>query len=143
YWTGEYVDLCPAVQDGTVWVAYAWQGCYATALAAGDPVAYANPEEGRNSWVGLYGISAGSDSPELAHEFLDMKLADLTCGNAVSLFYYGCANGDVMAAIEDPILIEAFGINDPGILESTNFTPLVTEEQREAWTAMWERVQAE
>ena len=58
YWSGEYTDLCPAVQDGTVWVAYAWQGCYATALAAGDPVAYANPEEGRNSWVGLYGISA-------------------------------------------------------------------------------------
>ena len=143
YWTGEYVDLCPAVQDGTVWVAYAWQGCYATALAAGDPVAYANPEEGRNSWVGLYGISAESESPDLAHEFLDMKLAELTCGNAVTLFYYGCANGDVMAAITDPILIEAFGINDPAILESTNFTPLVTEEQREAWTAMWERVQAE
>ena len=142
YWTAE-TDLCPAVQDGTVWVAYAWQGCYATALTAGDPVAYANPEEGRNSWVGMYGISADSESPELAHEFLDMKLADLTCGNAVILFYYGCANGDVMAAITDPILIEAFGINDPAILESTNFTPLVTEEQREAWTSMWERVQAE
>lgn len=142
YWTAEYVDLCPAIQDGTVWVAYAWQGCYATALAAGDPVAYANPEEGRNSWVGLYGISADTDSYELALEFLDMKLAEASCGNAVTLFYYGCANGDVMAAIEDPVLIEAFGINDPSILESTNFTPLVTEEQRDAWTGMWERVQA-
>jgi spermidine/putrescine transport system substrate-binding protein len=142
YWTAEYVDLCPAIQDGTVWVAYAWQGCYATALAAGDPVAYANPEEGRNSWVGLYGISADTDSYELALEFLDLKLAETSCGNAVTLFYYGCANADVMAAIEDPVLIEAFGINDPSILESTNFTPLVTEEQRDAWTGMWERVQA-
>lgn len=142
YWTAEYVDLCPAIQDGTVWVAYAWQGCYATALAAGDPVAYANPKEGRNSWVGLYGISADTDSYELALQFLDMKLAETSCGNAVTLFYYGCANGDVMAAIEDPVLIEAFGINDPSILESTNFTPLVTEEQRDAWTGMWERVQA-
>ncbi len=114
-----------------MWVAYAWQGCYATALAAGDPVAYANPEEGRNSWVGLYGISADSDSPELALEFLDTKLAEATCSAAVTLFYYGCANGDVMAAIDDPVLIEAFGINDPSILESTNFTPLVTEEQRD------------
>jgi spermidine/putrescine transport system substrate-binding protein len=142
YWSGEYTDLCPAVQDGTVWVAYAWQGCYATALAAGDPVAYANPEEGRNSWVGLYGISAGSESPELAHAFLDAKLAELTCSNAVNLFYYGCANGEVMAAIEDPVLVEAFGLDDPTILETTNFTPNVTEEQRDAWTAMWERVQA-
>ena len=143
YWSGEYTDLCPAVQDGTVWVAYAWQGCYATALAAGDPVAYATPEEGRNSWVGLYGISADTDSYELALEFLDNKLADTSCSNAVTLFYYGCANGDVMAAIEDPVLIEAFGLDDPAILESTNFTPLVTEEQRSAWTEMWERVQAE
>jgi spermidine/putrescine transport system substrate-binding protein len=143
YWSGEYTDLCPAVMDGTVWVAYAWQGCYATALYEGLPVAYANPVEGRNSWVGLYGISAESDSPELALEFLDQKLADLTCGNAVTMFYYGCANADVMAAIEDPILIEAFGVNDPDILETTNFTPPVTEEQRAAWTSMWERVQAD
>lgn len=142
YWTGEYTDLCPAVQDGTIWIAYAWQGCYATALAAGDPVAYADPEEGRNSWVGLYGISATSESPELAHEFLDKKLAETTCGNAVTLFYYGCANADVMAAIEDPVLVEAFGLDNPDILATTNFTPNVTEEQRAAWTAMWERVQA-
>ena len=71
-----------------------------------------------------------------------MKLAEASCGNAVTLFYYGCANGDVMAAIEDPVLIEAFGINDPSILEATNFTPNVTAEQRDAWTSMWERVQA-
>jgi spermidine/putrescine-binding protein len=142
YWSGEYTDLCPAIQDGTVWIAYAWQGCYAQALAAGDPVAYANPEEGRNSWVGLYGISATSDSPDLALEFLDQKLAEASCGNAVTLFYYGCANGDVMAGITDPVLVEAFGINDPSILEQTNFTPNVTEAQRDAWTTMWERVQA-
>ena len=143
YWSSEYEDLCPAVQDGTVWIAYAWQGCYATALAAGDPVAYATPEEGRNSWVGLYGINADTESYNLALEFLDLKLAELSCSNAVNLFYYGCANADVMAAIDDPVLVEAFGIDDPSILASTNFTPLVTDEQREAWTGMWERVQAE
>lgn len=142
YWSGEYTDLCPAIEDGTVWVAYAWQGCYAQALTNGHPVAYANPEEGRNSWVGLYGISADTESYQLALEFLDDKLAETTCGNAVTLFYYGCANGDVMAALDDPVLIEAFGINDPAILESTNFTPLVTQEQRDAWTTMWERIQA-
>jgi spermidine/putrescine transport system substrate-binding protein len=143
YWSSEYEDLCPGVQDGTVWIAYAWQGCYATALAAGDPVAYATPEEGRNSWVGLYGINADTESYNLALEFLDLKLAELSCSNAVTLFYYGCANADVMAAIDDPVLVEAFGIDDPSILASTNFTPLVTDEQREAWTGMWERVQAE
>jgi spermidine/putrescine transport system substrate-binding protein len=142
YWDSEYDNLCPEVISGDIWVAYAWQGCYATALYEGVPVAYANPDEGRNSWVGLYGISAETDSYELALEFLDGKLAELTCSNAVTLFYYGCANADVMAAIEDPVLVEAFGIDDPSILESTNFTPPVTAEQRDAWTAMWTRVKA-
>jgi spermidine/putrescine transport system substrate-binding protein len=143
YWDSEYENLCPEVISGDIWVAYAWQGCYATALYEGVPVAYATPQEGRNSWVGLYGISSTSDSPELALEFLDNKLAELSCGNAVTLFYYGCANQEVMDAVEDPVLIEAFGIDDPSILESTNFTPPVTAEQRDAWTAMWTRVKAE
>jgi spermidine/putrescine transport system substrate-binding protein len=155
YWDSEYENLCPEVQSGDIWVAYAWQGCYASSLygpldADGNPqpdlappVAYANPVEGRNSWVGLYGISADSDSPELALKFIDDKLAALSCGNAVTLFYYGCANQEVMDGVTDPVLIEAFSLNDPSILETTNFTPLVTQEQRDAWTAMWERVKAQ
>jgi spermidine/putrescine transport system substrate-binding protein len=142
YWTAEYTDLCPAIEDGTVWIAYAWQGCYATALANGQPVGYATPEEGRNSWVGLYGISADTESYNLALEFLDLKLGEISCGNAVTLFYYGCANAEVMAGITDETLIQAFGLDDPTILESTNFTPPITQEQRDAWTQMWERVQA-
>jgi spermidine/putrescine-binding protein len=131
------------VESGDIWVAYAWQGCYTQALYDGVPVAYANPKEGRNSWFGLYGISASSDSPELALQFLDAKLAATSCGNAVTQFYYGCANSEVMSAVDDPVLIEAFSINDPEILETTNFTPLVTEAQRDAWTDMWTRVKAE
>ena len=92
---------------------------------------------------GCTASAPASDSPELALEFLDDKLAELTCSNAVTQFYYGCANQEVMDAVEDPVLIEAFGIDDPSILESTNFTPLVTAEQRDAWTAMWTRVKAE
>ena len=144
YWTGEYDDLCPEVQSGDIWVAYAWQGCYATVLYdESQPIAYANPAEGRNSWVGLYGISSKTANYDLALKFLDMKLATLTCSNAVTLFYYGCANQEVMDGVTDPVLIEAFGINDPSILESTNFTPPVTDEQRTAWSEMWARVKAE
>ena len=144
YWTGEYTDFCPEVISGDIWVAYAWQGCYATALVDGSqPVKYANPVEHRNSWVGLYGISSQTDSYDLALKFLDDKLATLSCENAVTLFYYGCANQEVMAGITDPILIKAFSIDDPSILESTNFTPPVTQAQRDAWTAMWARVKAE
>ena len=64
--------------SGDVWVAYAWQGAYALLRAQDVPVAYANPEEGRNSWVGYYGIRKGTENLDNAYAFLDGKLADET-----------------------------------------------------------------
>ena len=141
YWAAES-DLVPLMQSGDAWVAYAWQGAYATLLGEGVPVAYANPKEGRNSWVGAYGISAGSPNYDLALRFLDQKLGELTGNSLVNLYYYGSANGDVMASITDATLKEAFSIDNPDILEATNFTPNLTADQRDAWTAMWAEVKA-
>lgn len=141
YWAAE-TDLIPLVQSDEVWAAYAWQGAYATLLGEGVPVAYANPKEGRNSWVGVYGIRKGTPNLDLALRFLDEKLSTATSTNLPNLYYYGSANADVMAAITDESLKAAFGIDDPSILDSTNFTPNLTAEQRDAWTAMWTEVKA-
>ena len=157
YWDTE-ATLDPLVQSGDVWAAYAWQGAYATMLGAGVPVAYANPTEGRNSWVGVYGIRKDDPNYDLALAFLDAKLGTLTGQNLVKNYFYGDANGDVMSGIADPaqaaaytdattganpdLLQKAFSINDPAILEKTNFTPNLTAEQRDAWTAMWAEVKA-
>jgi spermidine/putrescine transport system substrate-binding protein len=141
YWAGE-PELIEAMTSGDVWVAYAWQGAYAVLLGEGIPVAYAEPVEGRNSWVGVYGIRKGTSNLDLALRFLDSKLALATGNNVVSLFYYGHANASVMAGITDETLVEAFAINDPGVLDRTNFTPNLTAEQRDAWTAMWSEVRA-
>ena len=141
YWAGEH-ELVEAMSSGDVWAAYAWQGAYATLLSSGVPVAYATPQEGRNSWVGLYGIRKGTENLDLALKFLDMKLGEATGNNVVNLFYYGHTNQDVMSGITDVTLQEAFSINDPTILETTNFTPNLTVEQRDAWTAMWTEVKA-
>lgn len=141
YWAGE-PELIEAMANGDVWVAYAWQGAYATLLGQGIPVAYANPREGRNSWVGVYGIRRGTQNYDLALRFLDAKLGVATGNNVVNLFYYGHANRDVMNAITDETLKAAFSIDDPAILETTNFTPNLTAEQRDAWTAMWSEVKA-
>ncbi len=141
YWAGE-PELIEAIANGDVWVAYAWQGAYATLLGQGVPVAYANPKEGRNSWVGVYGIRKGSPNYDLALKFLDAKLAAATGNNVVNLFYYGHANQEVMAGITDETLKKAFSIDDPAILSKTNFTPDLTAEQRDAWTAMWAEIKA-
>ena len=96
YWAAES-DLVPLVEADEVWAAYAWQGAYATLLSNGVPVGYANPKEGRNSWVGVYGIRKGTPNLDLALRFLDAKLGQATGENLVNLYYYGTANEDVMA----------------------------------------------
>ena len=62
YWSGE-PELVEAMASGDVWVAYAWQGAYALLRAQDVPVAYANPEEGRNSWVGVLRHPQGDREP--------------------------------------------------------------------------------
>lgn len=141
YWAGE-PELVDGMTKGDVWAAYAWQGAYATLLANGVPVAYANPKEGRNSWVGVYGISTSTKNYDLALKFLDQKLGKATGDNVVNLFYYGDSNRDVMNGITDETLKQAFSIGDPTILQKTNFTPNLTADQRDAWTAMWAEVKA-
>jgi hypothetical protein len=47
-----------------------------------------------------------------------------------------------MDGITDETLKQAFSINDPAILDKTNFTPSLTTEQRDAWTEMWVDVKA-
>lgn len=141
YWAGE-PELIEGMASGDVWVAYAWQGAYATLLGQGVPVAYANPKEGRNSWVGVYGIRKGSENYDLVLKFLDAKLAEATGNNVVNLFYYGHSNQEVMQGITDETLKKAFSIDDPAILSKTNFTPNLTAAQRDAWTAMWAEVKA-
>ena len=154
YWVAPS-DLEALVNSGEVWAGYSWQGSFAITKGAGTPVAYANPKEGRNSWVGVYGIRKDTPNMDLALRFLDAKLGLLTGQNLVNLYYYGSTNQDVMSGLSDPAQADAYGgaetqallkdtfsIDDPAILEHTNFTPNLTADQRDAWTAMWTEVKA-
>jgi len=141
YWNAE-PDLQQAMIKGDVWLAYAWQGSYATLLGKGIPVAYAHPKEGWNSWVGMYGIRKDDKNYDLALKFLDEKLALLTGQNLVNEYYYGDSNQDVMNGVTDPTLKKAFSLDDPNILQHTNFTPNLTTPQIDAWNTMWNEVKA-
>ena len=74
--------------------------------------------------------------------WIEVDLGKATGENVVNLFYYGDANQDVMKGITDATLKQAFSIDNPDILKTTNFTPNLTAEQRDAWTAMWAEVKA-
>ena len=141
YWVDE-PTLEADFTSGDVWLAYAWNGAYYRLLTAGVPVAYADPVEGRNSWVGQYAISATTDNYDLALEFLDGKLGEQTGTNLLVLYAYGHVVPDYFAAVEDEALIQALSLDDPSILERTNFTLPITASNRDRFVQMWAEVKA-
>ncbi len=141
YWVDE-PSLEAGFTAGDIWVAYAWNGAYYRLLAAGVPVAYADPVEGRNSWVGQYAISATTDNYDLALEFLDGKLGEQTGTNLLVQYAYGHVVPDYFTAVEDPDLIEALSLDDPSVLERTNFQVPISAEDRDRFVAMWAEVMA-
>jgi spermidine/putrescine transport system substrate-binding protein len=141
YWTGE-PELVQGMASGEIWLAYAWQGAYNTLLGQHVPVAYAQPKEGRNSWVGLYGISSKCQTPDLAYGFLDEKLTAAQGVSLISSFAYGHVNPAAYQGVTDSNIVRALSLNDPTVLERTKFTPLVTEADRDHFGQLWARVKA-
>jgi hypothetical protein len=54
---------------------------------------------------------------------------------------YGVANQEVWSSNSNPTLKE-LSLDDPSVLQRTNFPPELTAEQSEAWTDMWAQVRA-
>ncbi len=141
YWTDE-PSLEEAMTSGDVWLAYAWNGAYYRLLSAGVPVAYATPSEGRNSWIGQYAISATTENYDLALEFLDGKLGEQTATHLLVDYAYGHPVPEYFSVVEDTNLIEALSLDDPTILERTNFTVPISAETRDRFVQLWAEVKA-
>lgn len=141
YWVDE-AELEAAFTSGDIWAAYAWNGAYYRLLTAGVPVAYADPTEGRNSWVGQYAISADTDSYDLALEFLDGKLGEQTATHLLVDYAYGHVVPEYFSVVEDANLVTALSLDDPGILDRTNFTVPISQDQHSRYVEMWAEVKA-
>jgi spermidine/putrescine transport system substrate-binding protein len=141
YWVDE-AELEAGFTSGDVWAAYAWNGAYYRLLSAGVPVAYADPGEGRNSWVGQYAISADTDSYNLALEFLDGKLGEQTATHLLVDYAYGHVVPEYFSVVEDENLVTALSLDDPGILDRTNFTVPISQDQHSRYVEMWAEVKA-
>jgi spermidine/putrescine transport system substrate-binding protein len=142
YWVDE-PTLEQGFESGDVWLAYAWNGAYYRLLADQKiPVAYANPKEGRNSWIGQYGISSKTQNYDLALAFLDEKLGPMNTSHLLNDYAYGEPIPDYYNVVTDPLLIQVLSVNDPTALDHTNFTKPITLDQASAFTELWTQVKA-
>jgi spermidine/putrescine transport system substrate-binding protein len=141
YWVDE-PSLEEAITSGDVWAAYGWNGAFYRLLQAGIPVAYADPKEGRNSWIGQYVISSKAKNYDLALAFLDEKLGKENATHLLVDYAYGHAVPEYFDVVTDPLLIKALSLDDPGILDRTNFTVPITSAQRDRFVELWAEVKA-
>ena len=123
YWSGEYVELCP--EQRAAGSGHLDRLCLAGLLrdlAGGGRAGRVRHPQGGTQLLGwdVRHQRQDSDSPELALKFLDDKLADLSCGNAMTLFYYGCVNQEVMDAVDRPGA-------DPGLRPGRSIHPRAHE----------------
>lgn len=142
YWTSDVNDLDPAVKSGEIWLAYSWQGSYYRLLQDKVPVAYATPKEGRESWIGQYGISTKTQNYPLALAFLDAKLGAMNAKNLLNEYAYGHPIPDYFSSVTDPILRQALSLDDPSVMDRSNFTKYISAADRDRFVQMWTEVKA-
>jgi spermidine/putrescine transport system substrate-binding protein len=141
YWLAE-ADLVQAMTNGDIWLSYAWNAAYYTLLEEGVPVAFATPKEGRASYVGAYAITTESDNPGAAMAFLDLKNGEQSATNLLTMYAYGSVIPQYFASVTDPNLIEALSLDDPTILERTQYAKPFTFETFEKFASLWDEVKA-
>ena len=139
YWT-DYSELSQMIASGDVWVASnVWPATVGLLQDEGVPIEYIKPAEGRLGWVCGYGISSNAQDVELAHAYLDARLAPESSASLGNEYWYGGANSKAFAMM-DPTVVAMFELDQPGILGETIFYQTMTAEHRAQITTMWDEV---
>lgn len=141
YWS-DYTEINQQVASGEVWVAAnTWPDAYVAVKAEGVPVEYINPAEGRIGWVYGFAIPKSSKNPDLAHDYIDATLADDAMLYMATSYGYGASNGAIVSQL-DPEIVQVMQLDTPDVLREARFFESLTEEQRQAWTTLWDEVKA-
>jgi spermidine/putrescine transport system substrate-binding protein len=118
YWKSEYSDMQPAFKAGDIWIAYSWQDAYVNMKAAGLPVEFMQPSQGKLGWVCGFMLGASTKSYRHAHEYVESFINHKAAVDMVNLFYYGNADATITAAdVENKALAKKLNIGDPQALE--------------------------
>jgi len=130
FWS-DFTEINQLVAQGDVWVAgNTWNDAYASLSDEGYAVDYIVPKEGRLGWMCGYGISTDADNLDQAYAFLNALTDPHSMANMGNEFYYGVASQTAKELL-DPYIVELMELDNPTILESTQFYQTLTEEQRQ------------
>lgn len=141
YWS-DYTQINQLVASGDVWLAAnTWNDAYLTLSREDVPVEYIKPKEGRLGWLCGYAISADTKNIDLAYAFLDSLIAPESMAAMVNDYGNGAASTKALPLI-DAEIVRMMELENPEILDKTNFYRSITDEQRQYFTDMWSEVKA-
>ena len=144
-WTSS-TDVEAAYNSGELQVAHAWPSSFAIVTQSGkQPAEYLQAAEGTQAWSGGYVLFKDTDQYHHAHEFVNAAISKPAQQWALENWYQGSTNSTIDTSKVDPVLVDAFLLDDPAKLEPPAILPqpkTITEETYQRYGAMWDRVKA-
>lgn len=141
-WT-DNTEIAQALASGEIVAAYAWNETVKTLSEQGIPVKYANPKEGRFTWLcGLTLLNTGKGDEAAAYDFLDAWISPETGKYMIEQVGYGHSNKKAFEQA-DPAAVAALGITDPVayLADGILFQPIESVRQQKM-IKMWEEIKA-
>jgi spermidine/putrescine transport system substrate-binding protein len=143
YWESEYSQMQPDIKSGTVWIAYSWQDTLVSMKAAGVPVAFMNPSQGRLSWLCGFVLGAQTKNYYHAHDYVESYINHAAAGQMTNLYYYGNSNATVTPAdIKNQLLVKALKLGDPKAIAASDVHLQSWSPNRTALELAWQEVVA-
>lgn len=135
-------DLEADFANGTIWIAYAWPGSWVTLKRQNLDVVYMDPKEGRFAWLCGLVLFKDTENYHHAHEFADAWLSEESAIWELNNYAYGRSTQDLDLGQVDPVLVEAFSLDDPSALEEPRAHIYRPIPRRDLYNQIWEEIKA-
>lgn len=140
FWSSEN-DWNQFMASGEFDVATYWSGSAARSAEQGLPVAFVVPREGAIGWLDALSIPATAPNPEAATAFIDWMIDPDFYVRWAEEGAPASANALAAAALPEDAFNRAV-LGDTAVTALVQFQEPVTDEQREAYLALWQGLKA-
>ena len=140
YWGSEN-DWNQFMAAGDLEVATFWSGSASRSMSAGLPVEFVVPDEGAIGWLDGLSIPASSTKQDAAHAFINWMIEPEFYVKWAADGAPASANAKAAAALPDDAFNKRI-LGDPEVVARVQFQRPVSDENREAYLALWQELKA-
>ncbi len=140
YWGSEN-DWNQFMAAGDLEVATFWSGSASRSMSKGLPVQFIVPQEGAIGWLDGLSIPSSSTKKDAAHAFINWMIDPAFYVKWAAEGAPASANAKAAAALPDDAFNKRI-LGDPEVVARVQFQRPVSDENREAYLALWQELKA-